>query len=177
MGTETRGSGATKSFRRPETDYLSNKSLQQGKILAAASGGGHWIQLHRLSKAFIPHDTVYVTTERHLTDMVTGARCHLIHDVTRKDRFLISVALLQAVTIVLRERPRVVVTTGALPGLLLLLAGKFLVGARTIWIDSIANSRTISGSGRIARNVADTCVSQWPLVAENEGIEFWGSVL
>ena len=147
------------------------------KILAAASGGGHWIQLNRLRAAFEGFDIVYVTTEAHLADMVKGARCLRVRDATRKNRLSLFITLCQAISIVLRERPQVIITTGALPGLMLLIAGKTLVGARTIWIDSIANPKKLSGSGKLARRFADTRLSQWPSVAQKENIECWGAVL
>lgn len=147
------------------------------KILAVASGGGHWIQLNRLRAAFDDFEVVYVTTEDHLSDMVDGARFLTVRDVTRKDRLSLLITFFQAVSIVLRERPKVIVTTGALPGLMLLIAGKTLAGSRTIWIDSIANPKELSGSGKLARRFADTSLSQWPDVARAENIECWGAVI
>jgi hypothetical protein len=52
-----------------------------------------------------------------------------------------------------------------------------LTGARTLWIDSIANSERMSSSGRLARKLAHQTISQWPEVAASEGVECWGSVL
>jgi hypothetical protein len=52
-----------------------------------------------------------------------------------------------------------------------------LTGARTLWIDSIANSERMSSSGRLARKLAHRTISQWPEVATAEGVECWGSVL
>jgi hypothetical protein len=52
-----------------------------------------------------------------------------------------------------------------------------LIGARTLWIDSIANSERLSSSGRLAKKIAHRVVSQWPEVAEHEGVAFWGAVI
>ncbi len=49
--------------------------------------------------------------------------------------------LWQTFRLVRRVKPQLIVSTGAAPGLLCLLWGR-LTGARTIWIDSIANSQT-----------------------------------
>lgn len=147
------------------------------KILAVASGGGHWIQLNRLRPAFEGAEIVFVTTDAHLADMVHGARCITLLDVTRKDTYKILFASLQATWIVLSERPSVIVTTGAMPGLLLLVLGKCLCNAKTIWIDSIANTKKLSGSGRLVKRFADVRVSQWETVAKEEKIEYWGKVI
>lgn len=52
-----------------------------------------------------------------------------------------------------------------------------LSGRRTLWVDSIANSERLSSSGRLAKKLAHKVVSQWPDVAEREGVECWGRVL
>ena len=73
-------------------------------------------------------------------------------------------------------RPDVVVTTGAAPGLSALMVGK-LFGARTMWIDSIANSEQLSGSGKVARHFADVWLTQWEHLAADSGPQYWGGVL
>lgn len=96
-------------------------------------------------------------------------------DVSRADWWRLPLTLWDIVGILLKVRPQVLVTTGALPPLVAMaLARPF--GVRTLWIDSIANSEVLSGSGRHAGKVAEQVVTQWPqLVAP--GVEHWGSVL
>ena len=76
----------------------------------------------------------------------------------------------------LRERPHAIVTTGSMPMLAFILLGRAM-GARTLWIDSIANSERMSSSGRLAKKLAHQTVSQWPEVAAREGVPCWGSIL
>ena len=57
-----------------------------------------------------------------------------------------------------------------------LLFGR-LVGAKSLWIDSIAQAEEMSSSGRIAKKLATATVAQWPEVACAEGVECWGAVL
>ena len=52
-----------------------------------------------------------------------------------------------------------------------------LIGARTMFIDSIANARELSISARLALGVADRVLSQWPRVAELTGAEYRGAVI
>jgi UDP-N-acetylglucosamine:LPS N-acetylglucosamine transferase len=79
--------------------------------------------------------------------------------------------------IIRKERPDVIVSTGAAPGLIAVILGK-LVGAKTIWIDSVANSERLSMSGRIAGKFADLWLTQWRhLDTFPNGPQFWGSVL
>ena len=76
----------------------------------------------------------------------------------------------------LRERPDVVVSTGAAPGFLALRLGK-LLRARTIWVDSIANAEELSLSGRRIGPHADLWLTQWEPLARPEGPLYRGAVL
>lgn len=76
----------------------------------------------------------------------------------------------------IRLRPDAVITTGALPGVIAVGWGR-LVGARTLWVDSIANAEELSASGRLARRIAHVTLSQWPSVATAHGTGYEGSVL
>ncbi|MBN8486322.1 MAG: hypothetical protein J0M20_01115 [Burkholderiales bacterium] len=78
--------------------------------------------------------------------------------------------------IMIRLRPAFVVTTGAAPGLAAVIWGR-LLGARTVWIDSIANAEELSGSGVHARRFAHVWLTQWEHLAKPGGPAFWGSVL
>jgi UDP-N-acetylglucosamine:LPS N-acetylglucosamine transferase len=76
----------------------------------------------------------------------------------------------------MRTRPDVVISTGAAPGLFGILFGR-LVGARTIWIDSIANAEKLSLSGRIASRIAHIALTQWPHLAATRRPSYRGSIL
>ena len=105
------------------------------------------------------------------------ARYYRLRNVSRSDPLGFLVIAWQLARLVRRERPDVVVSTGAAPGLMALAAGKLLAGSRTVWINSIANSERLSLSGRLARPVADAWLVQWPHLARPGGPEHWGAVL
>jgi hypothetical protein len=105
-------------------------------------------------------------------------RFYHVPDVSRWSRkFLIAKCILMTMLIVIRTRPDVIVTTGAAPGVFALLAGAPL-GAKRIWIDSIANAQEVSLSGCKARHVATLWLTQWPQLANDKtGPEYRGSVI
>lgn len=146
------------------------------RLIAAASGGGHWIQLLRLRDAFQGFDTAFVSMFDSYRPMVDGHRYYTVPDASRFDLKGFLPVFWRALKIVARERPRAIVTTGSAPMLSFILLGR-LTGARTLWIDSIANSERMSSSGRLARKLAHCTISQWPEVAAAEGVDCWGSVL
>ncbi len=145
------------------------------RILAIASGGGHFVQLLRLRAAWDGHDVTYATVHAASAVDVAPAPLLTFRDASRADWWRLPLIVWDVTLILIKVRPQVIVTTGALPPLLALaLARPF--GVRTLWVDSIANSEILSGSGRHAGKVAGTAVTQWPQLAQGD-VEHWGSVL
>lgn len=146
------------------------------KVLAVASGGGHWVQLLRLRPAFEGCEVAYVTVQASYAEQVPGCRFYRVTDATRWNRWQLLRMILEMAWVMLKERPDVVLTTGAAPGVAALRLGKWM-RARTIWIDSIANVEQMSMSGQRVRAFADVRLSQWPEVAKAEGCAYKGAVL
>lgn len=145
------------------------------RILVMASGGGHWVQLQRLKAAWAEHDVTWATVHADSAADVAPAKFRTFTDVSRKDWWRLPLVVADMARLLLAVRPQVIVSTGALPPLVAMaLARPF--GVRTLWVDSIANSEVVSGSGRLAKKVAGQVVTQWPGLA-GDGIEHWGSVL
>ncbi|MBT8413291.1 MAG: UDP-N-acetylglucosamine--LPS N-acetylglucosamine transferase [Boseongicola sp.] len=146
------------------------------RILAVASGGGHWVQLLRLRPVFEGFDVTYVSRDPSSSLDVPDARYFTIGDASRSQKLAFLGVILKASWILLRARPEIIITTGAAPGLVTLAVGKSLFRAKTIWIDSIANVEKLSGSAVFAARFADLRLTQWPDLAE-DGVEHWGAVL
>ncbi|ANY19431.1 Oligosaccharide biosynthesis protein Alg14 like protein [Tsuneonella dongtanensis] len=145
------------------------------RVLAVASGGGHWEQLMALSPSFAGHEVNYVTTLPGLAEQF-GVRALIVPDCNRNQKVRSLLCLAAVAAVLIRVRPDVIVTTGALPGYFAVLLGRRL-GARTMWIDSIANAEEPSMAGRLARRHCDRWLTQWPGVAEDTGAEYRGAVL
>ena len=146
------------------------------RVLAVASGGGHWIQLMRLRPAMEDHDMCFVCTSKSAQKSVPGARFHTVLDANRNTVFKMAWSMLQMFWIVLRFRPQVVITTGAAAGYWACRFGR-MFGARTLWIDSVANAEELSMSGRKAGKIVDEWLTQWEHLANETGPRFRGSVL
>lgn len=146
------------------------------RILAVSSGGGHWVELIRLAPAFDGHDVAFVTVDKAYRSEISSARFHTVRDVTRWDKLRWAQTILELAWILLRERPDVVVSTGALPGYFSLRLAKWF-GARTVWLDSIANVEELSMSGQRIGGHADLWLTQWPHLARPDGPFYRGTVL
>ena len=145
------------------------------KILAISSGGGHWEQLMIISQAFSEAEVTYATTIAALAER-SGKTATVICDCNRNEPIASVKCMWQTLGLVARTRPDVVISTGAAPGLFALLFGK-IAGARTIWIDSVANSEQLSMSGKIAGRLADLWLTQWKHLSGGGGPQYLGSVL
>ena len=146
------------------------------KVMLVASTGGHWVQLNRLLPAFSGHETIFVTTDSKYRETVGASRFLLVPDASRWNK--LQSLWLAVVTLkhVLLVRPDVVVSTGAAPGFFAIFFGKKL-GAKTIWIDSIANVDKLSMSGQLAGKYADMWLTQWEHLARPDGPKYLGAVL
>jgi UDP-N-acetylglucosamine:LPS N-acetylglucosamine transferase len=146
------------------------------RILAISSGGGHWVQLLRLRPAFAGCRVAYVTVRPSYKADVGDARFYTINDATRWDKVGLVRMALKLLWILLKERPDVIISTGAAPGYFAIRFGR-LLGARTVWIDSIANVEEISMTGRLVGRYADLWLTQWAHLAGPEGPRYEGAVL
>lgn len=152
------------------------KNANQPRILAIASGGGHWIQLLRLRPAFIGANVSYASVEKEAARDVQGHRFFRFPDANRERKIALIFQIVRIAWIFLRVRPQVVVTTGASCGYLAVRFGR-LLGARTLFIDSIANAEKMSLSAQLALRHANLTLTQWPELECAQGPQYHGSVI
>lgn len=153
------------------------EAINRPKVLAVASEGGHFNQLMMLRPGLEKSGNVsYMTTLEGLADQFGAHPSKIIPDCNARTPLKAASCFLVCGWHLIRQRPNFIVTTGALPGIIVLLWGR-LLGAQTLWIDSIANAEELSASGRLARKVAHQTLSQWAHVATAEGVGHEGSVL
>ena len=152
------------------------RSAPRQRVLAISSGGGHWVQLCRVAPAFADLEVHFATVDAAYASDVAPRPLHVVPDATRWDRWSLLRLVWSVLVLMVRLRPHVVFTTGAAPGAVALVIGRVL-GAKTIWLDSIANVETVSGSGRMVRHFAQLWLTQWPHLAAPGGPEYAGAVL
>jgi UDP-N-acetylglucosamine:LPS N-acetylglucosamine transferase len=155
------------------------------RLLVISSTGGHWVQLTRLMPAWDGCEVHYAcTSPDHAARLRAAAAARgqavasytALTDANRWTKAKLVRQMLEVVALVLRVRPQVILTTGASAGYFAIRAGR-LLGARTCWIDSIANGEELSLSGERAGPHADLFLTQWPELARAGGPQYRGSVL
>jgi UDP-N-acetylglucosamine:LPS N-acetylglucosamine transferase len=145
------------------------------------------VQLLRLRQAWEGCDVAFATTQAEYAvdvrdgDPAMAVRFYVFPDANRNEKLRLVRQLIKVLWIVLRERPDLVISTGASAGYFALRAGKYL-GCRTVWVDSIANVEELSLAGRRVGPYADLWLTQWPELAVptrsgETGPRYFGAVL
>ncbi len=151
--------------------------MKRKKLLAVASAGGHWVQLNRMMPAFENHRVHWISTAPGLAIKVCkGQGFTPVRDANMWDKPGLLLMAMQVAWRVLLFRPDVVITTGAAPGYFAIVFAH-LLGAKTIWVDSVANADELSLAGRKAKRWATHWLTQWPELAQEDGPYYIGSVL
>ncbi len=146
------------------------------KVLAITSGGGHWEQMMLIKEGFADLDIVYANTIAGLAEKSGVSPSYVVPDCNRSHPMSVLRCLRAVWSVIRQEKPDVIVSTGAAPGIVALGIGK-LTGKRTIWIDSVANSERLSLSGKMAGRFVDLWLTQWEHLAGPKGPHYWGNVL
>jgi UDP-N-acetylglucosamine:LPS N-acetylglucosamine transferase len=145
-------------------------------ILAISSPGGHWVELSKLFETFNGFSVEYATTDPGREGDVPSGKFHLLTDANQRTPWKLVVCAVEVAVLVLRFRPRVIVTTGTAPGLFAIVLGK-AIGAKAIWLDIFGLVMRMTLSGRLAKPFADVYLVQWPHLAKPDGPYFRGSLL
>lgn len=162
---------------RSSTSQLDIDKLERmKKVLAAASGGGHWEQLMLLRHALDQFDTRYATTDLEVAAQSGLSDAAILPDCNQNRPVRSLLCLISATLLVLRIRPDVIISTGAAPGFFCILVGR-LTGASTLWIDSFANAEELSLCGKLSTRVAHKCLTQWPHLEGEKTPSYAGSLL
>ncbi len=148
------------------------------KICLAASAGGHLSQLLKVVGCTNGHDVFVVTTSEAVrANLASIGRVHVVGECNREHPGRVLSVLARCIRIMFRERPDMIISTGAAPACICCFLAK-LLRARIVWVDSITNVEQISLSGRLIRPFADLFLVQWPeLVEKYHGVEYVGAII
>lgn len=134
------------------------------QVCIICSAGGHFaeaIEATSLSDA----RRFYVTkNEAHITARLAGQHVYYVVD-PHTSLVLYVKNLLQSINIYIRERPKVIVTTGAGIALAMCILGR-LFGSKIIFIESGARVTTMSKTGRLLYRFAHVSYVQWKSLHE-----------
>ena len=138
------------------------------KICLVCSHGGHLTEMEMLYPAITGYENFLITYRSQRTEETNhGQRKYLLNH-GGMNALRAAKLLFQAMEILLRERPDVVLSTGAEIAIPFLWFGK-LMGAKTVYIESWCRVHTKSLTGLLVYPVVDLFLIQWPSLASEYG--------
>jgi beta-1,4-N-acetylglucosaminyltransferase len=147
------------------------------KICLVCNPGGHFLQLQLLREAWAGCEVFYVLGRSPALDgrgTVGLGRCYFLRLSDRKRPMSVLLNIWDSLRILLRERPDAIVSTGASIAVPVCYVGRAL-RIPVIWVDSMANTKRLSLSGRLARFVARRVYTQHaPLATPDGRVRFRG---
>ena len=133
------------------------------KICLIASGGGHLEQINQLKGIKEKYD-YFIVTQRTKATQNIKEKNYLITENTRKNNFIFCIKTIliicQSLVIFLKEKPDVIICTGAGATIPMCFIGK-IFNKKVIFIESFAKMETPSKTGKIIYLIADVFVIQW----------------
>lgn len=133
------------------------------KLCLTASSGGHLEELSCLESLMKNYPVFTVTEKCDFGEYCFGERQYYVRQINRKEsRFFLHFLqiLIKSVQIVIKEKPDVIISTGALATFPLCFIGK-IIGKKIIYIESFARIDSPSLTGRLIYPFADLFLIQW----------------
>lgn len=133
------------------------------KICFVSSSGGHWEELLCLKKIAVENDSFFVTEKGSQSDEFKNYKIYTLPQINRREKGFVRKffsLFLKAGRIIEKEKPDVIITTGALVSFPFCLIGKCRK-AKIIYIESFARVNKKSLTGRLVYLFADLFIVQW----------------
>ena len=133
------------------------------KVCFIASSGGHYEQLMMLKDLMNKYDSFIVTEKTEYSSSIQGRKTYLIKQVNRKEILFIYnmvVNFFKSLGIFLKERPDVVISTGALSVIPMCIIAK-VFRRKIIFIESFAKVTSPTMTGKFIYKFADQFYIQW----------------
>lgn len=130
------------------------------KVCVACSGGGHLTEMLQIEDSYREFEHFYVTFERpNSIDLAKREKVYFVECPSRNPLRLILNSI-QSLKIFLKEKPDVVISTGADAAVATCFIAK-LLGKKVIFIESFCRINTASLSAKMVYPIADLFLVQW----------------
>lgn len=132
------------------------------KICLVGSSGGHLTQLFQLKSFWEKHDRFWVTFEKEdsLSLLKDEKKYWCYYPTNRNIKNLIRNTFV-ALKVLLKEKPDLIISTGAAPAIPFFYIGK-LLGKKLIYIEVYDRIDLTTLTGKIVYPITDKFILQWP---------------
>jgi beta-1,4-N-acetylglucosaminyltransferase len=138
------------------------------KLCLVCSHGGHLTEMLELITAFEGHELFFVTYQsERVKELMEHYPVYALRNIG-VNPFLLLSSLPAAWSILRREQPHVVVSTGSEIALPFFMLAK-LLSIRTVYIELCCRVTSPSRTGKLLYPIADTFLVQWPQLIDVYG--------
>ncbi|WP_281884345.1 PssD/Cps14F family polysaccharide biosynthesis glycosyltransferase [Paenibacillus sp. YYML68] len=134
------------------------------KIALACSVGGHLTQIRQMEKLYKNYEYFFITEDTLMTrELLKKEQGYLLHLINRKKWnfvLLFIINFIKTLNILTKEKPDVVICTGALSSVPTCFLSK-IMGIKLIYIESFAKMHSPTLTGRFVYKIADLFIVQW----------------
>lgn len=139
------------------------------KICYAASSGGHFEQLMMLYPLMRKNEGFIITEKTNYKVNSKDIRTYEVAQINRREKFFIINFIklfIHSFFIYFKEKPDIVLSTGALSTIPILLIAK-LFRKKIIFIESFSKINTPTVTGKLMYKIADLFIVQWEEMKEH----------
>lgn len=135
------------------------------KLALVCSSGGHLFELYCLGSFWKDNDRFWISfpTDDAKT-LLENEKVFWAYFPTSRNVANLIKNLYLALTLLPKQKPDVIISTGAGVAVPFIIAGK-LLKIRTVYLESIARNQKLSLSGRLVYPIVDEFLVQWPELA------------
>lgn len=134
-----------------------------GKICFTASSGGHLEEISRLIEVAKDNESFLVTEKGGFQEINFCEKVYHVNQLNRKEKLLLFKLIQvfwQSWKILIKEKPKSIISTGALATIPICVLGK-IMGKKIIYIESFARIDSPSLTGKLMYHIADLFIVQW----------------
>lgn len=139
------------------------------KLCLTCSAGGHLTEMFHLKKCYSKFPHFFVTFKRRDTsELSKKEKTYFVTDPGRNPiNFLKN--MFQSFRVLSKERPAVIMSTGAGVGIPISYLAKLVFGCKIVFVESFCRTEHPSLTGRIIYPIADMFMVQWEELLEKYG--------
>lgn len=138
------------------------------KICFIASSGGHFEQLMMLKPLMSKYNSFIVTESTRYSISNSGITLYYLKQINRREWmfvYYLFINLLRSIKIFIKEKPDIIISTGALATIPMCIIGK-IFKKKIIFIESFAKINSPTLTGKLMYKFADKFYVQWDEMKE-----------
>jgi UDP-N-acetylglucosamine:LPS N-acetylglucosamine transferase len=141
------------------------------KICLTCSAGGHLTQALVIKKLIeeLGYDHFFVVIKEKNIEMTLKNEKYYLVESPERSVFKTFKSILQTFDILKKEKPRVIISTGAGVSVVVCYVGKFIFKSRVIHIESFSRVYAPSLTGKLLYPISNLFFVQWPYLKKKYG--------